>query len=523
MKSATPGWLGTLPYLIFALNLSLVFPITPDDPYITLRYAANLIAGHGPVYNIGERVEGYSSPMHLLVCAGLLMVSWASRVDPLILAKLSGIGCAVLTIYQTGKLAEKLRLSGPESVIAQCLLAANINFSISAVNGLETTLYACVLLWAVTAFSRECELERGSSSALLVFLALLVRPEAVLIFAALLCVRGYLRWGPARSNVSVWPWASLFGGPFVGLTLWRLLYYRAPLANTYYAKAIPLRGAIANGARYLLGPLSPKPAHLFANESPVTKALLLAALVAYWACFIFGVLRLRKNERAYPLLAVVLATVAFVLKAGGDWMQGWRFMIGPLPILSVVQCFGLRTVRSGAEARLSFARLALASGTLLVSVAVAPKHSWASVGFSLDGRRLLSETGSFGTIGRTQVAAADLIRTSFARGATLAYSEMGYAGFTNMDKSIVDVRGLTDREIARLPASLKWVTGVNDPAWDKPSSPLYQILVRRPLDGVVSFDDRPVVLERFHKRGGPVGGGEPSAFLYLPDTNGNRR
>jgi hypothetical protein len=30
---------------------------TPDDVFITLRYAANLAAGHGPVYNIGERVE----------------------------------------------------------------------------------------------------------------------------------------------------------------------------------------------------------------------------------------------------------------------------------------------------------------------------------------------------------------------------------------------------------------------------------------------------------------------------------
>jgi len=36
-------------------------PVLLDDPYITYRYAENWAAGHGPVYNIGEYVEGYSS------------------------------------------------------------------------------------------------------------------------------------------------------------------------------------------------------------------------------------------------------------------------------------------------------------------------------------------------------------------------------------------------------------------------------------------------------------------------------
>ncbi|MCB1151948.1 hypothetical protein KDK88_10375, partial [bacterium] len=31
-----------------------------DDAWISWRYARNLAAGHGPVYNVGEMVEGYS-------------------------------------------------------------------------------------------------------------------------------------------------------------------------------------------------------------------------------------------------------------------------------------------------------------------------------------------------------------------------------------------------------------------------------------------------------------------------------
>ena len=37
-----------------------------DDAFITLRYADNLLAGRGLVYNEGEYVEGYTPPLWLL-------------------------------------------------------------------------------------------------------------------------------------------------------------------------------------------------------------------------------------------------------------------------------------------------------------------------------------------------------------------------------------------------------------------------------------------------------------------------
>jgi hypothetical protein len=41
-----------------------------DDAYIVFRYADNLLAGLGPVFNAGERVEGFTSPLWLLLLAG---------------------------------------------------------------------------------------------------------------------------------------------------------------------------------------------------------------------------------------------------------------------------------------------------------------------------------------------------------------------------------------------------------------------------------------------------------------------
>jgi arabinofuranosyltransferase len=40
-----------------------------DDAMISMRYAENLANGHGLVWNIGERVEGYTNPLMVLIMA----------------------------------------------------------------------------------------------------------------------------------------------------------------------------------------------------------------------------------------------------------------------------------------------------------------------------------------------------------------------------------------------------------------------------------------------------------------------
>jgi len=79
-KKAEPGGVPS-PYLRrlflwgpFALVVVLTGGITSDDPLITLRYAANVVHGLGPVFNAGQRVEGFTSPLHLLVSIGVFLV-----------------------------------------------------------------------------------------------------------------------------------------------------------------------------------------------------------------------------------------------------------------------------------------------------------------------------------------------------------------------------------------------------------------------------------------------------------------
>jgi len=106
--------------------------------------------------------------------------------------------------------------------------------------------------------------------------------------------------------------------------------------------------------------------------------------------------------------------------------------------------------------------------------------------------------------GRKWLLCSRYIQNALPPGVVVAYSEMGYAGYNNLDKSFIDVRGLTDPEIARLPTSTKGTWGVDDEQWMYPGDPLYQILKRRQPAAIIAFShpsEMPtVVLDRYHLR-----------------------
>ena len=68
-----------------------------DDAFINFRIIANLLAGHGPVFNVGERVEAYSDPLWVFLLAGLhevlpfISLEWLS-----VLLGLVGTGVGVI-------------------------------------------------------------------------------------------------------------------------------------------------------------------------------------------------------------------------------------------------------------------------------------------------------------------------------------------------------------------------------------------------------------------------------------------
>ena len=65
------AWMLAAAGLVLVLVAHVAYRSTPwfpaDDAYISFRYADNWASGEGPVFNPGERVEGYSNFLFVLL------------------------------------------------------------------------------------------------------------------------------------------------------------------------------------------------------------------------------------------------------------------------------------------------------------------------------------------------------------------------------------------------------------------------------------------------------------------------
>ncbi|RME21481.1 MAG: hypothetical protein D6798_18055, partial [Deltaproteobacteria bacterium] len=130
-----PSWAPVLVGLLaFAVHDWTLQPWTLDDAYITFRYADNLVAGHGIVFNPGERVEGYTNFLWLL----LLAVGRSLGLAPELFSKVLGALLDVASLTMIG-FAHRLvpGLSRRTAMLAALLLGTCGVFSKWSMSGME--------------------------------------------------------------------------------------------------------------------------------------------------------------------------------------------------------------------------------------------------------------------------------------------------------------------------------------------------------------------------------------------------
>ena len=475
-----PLWLAALPYLVLLAGAYHVFSEGDVGSFVTFRYAENLLGGHGPVYNVGDPVEGFTSPLHLLLVTLLMAVGHG--VGIYFKVKLLGIALAILGLWQMRRLAQLVELSPLEATLAQLLAAVSVNYACAAVNGEETSLFICTLLGATITYVKEREGRSGYWSAALLFLVLLTRPDGAMIFLFLLCLRlndartGRMTVG--RAGV----WAATYVGLVVAFVVARWSYYGMLVPNTYMAKAVPLGTALPSGFKYLLMVLSP---------SGGPRLWMVASGAVFWGLAGVGLWRNRGRRHAAVLALAVASSIVFALKFGGGRGSGWRYMEPAAPFLAILQAWGLSAVASArvAEQRRTSLFVGVSVAVLLLFAAknrMVQGISWASAGFRTDDSAFLS-TGS-GHMGEEWTEAGDLVRAMVPPGSLVMSWDTGYIAYENPQDRFLDLRGLTDRDVAALPKSYKSSLGVMDSRWYVPGDPLYAIWTRRRPDYVVVYD-----------------------------------
>ena len=487
---------GIVPYLIFLIHVYSVFALTEDDCYITLRYGANLAAGHGAVYNIGDRVEGFTSFLHMLVDALICRIFGPS--DPLFAVKIASVLFGLLTLAATYRLARAARLTHTGAVVAQTVIAASFSFAASSVNGLETTLYTFFLAVALTSLLREVDPDAASerfTSGFLLFIATLARPDAMVLFGFLLVARLISsRHGLPSMGRSLVKWALAYLIPFAGFVLARVAYFGTPLPNTYYAKSNPLLPSIKQGLIYLLGKfpldrwfdLKTGVVSAFHNAGPIQVITFTLYALTFWLVTISGLREMRRQRHvAFILATVIIGQIAFILRSGGDWMASWRFVVAILPVIAIAQTANLRNLVEGqSEPTPRFAKLACpVYAVALVSIGFFLHHpSWGSIGFTTRGYTMMG-TSRWGPLWRQL---GDYIDQRMPHGCVVATTEVGYPGYVNRDKTIIDMAGLVDKTISHLKVPHNFA-GVNPERWCVPGDPIYNYLEQRRPDYILTF------------------------------------
>jgi hypothetical protein len=357
LQRAWPALLATAVFLPHAL----AFDFLTDDGYISFRYAWNL-AEHGElVFNLGERVEGYTNFLWtVLLAAGIKL-----GVSPAISSRFLGVMFAVGSLAVVGRLSRRLdgERSSPWHAVAPLGLAATGAFACWATGGLETQMFTFLALLGWERLLAEVDRGRGVSSAFYFALAAMTRPEGLLLFG----LAGLFRLGLALVRDRRLPvrrhelaWAGLFVLVFAPYFLWRWRYYGWAFPNTFYVKSSGGAGTTALGLQYL---------RRFAEDHGAFFLIPLALL---------GWPR-RGDSRRQALFAlsalVVVAFALYVVKVGGDFMGLYRFVLPVLPLGALCVQEALRTLAARLRPVvpwpvLGLAGLAIAGGYGLASYKV---------------------------------------------------------------------------------------------------------------------------------------------------------
>jgi arabinofuranosyltransferase len=295
------------------------------DGYIYLHVVQNILAGHGPVFNSGQRVEAFTSPLWTALLALVALATpfplTGIAVDLGIVLTVAGLALAVVSSVQL------VRRASPDGFLVP--LGALVFVSVPAVwslatLGLETGLtffWLGASLAVLVRWAGDARTEVHWWSLIILGLGPLVRPELgidSLVFVGMLLVVD--RSGRTRpGQVRVLAWSAAI--PLI-YQVFRMGYYGLVVANTAVAKEASIP-RVDRGLRYFMD---------FAG----TYWMVIPAVCLAIGAFPPLASALRRTDRGSRNLAVLFGlpaagalNAAYIVLMGGDYVHG-RLLVAPL-------------------------------------------------------------------------------------------------------------------------------------------------------------------------------------------------
>lgn len=399
VKRHLPLALLILATIITRIALWAAIPNPCEDAWITFRYAANLVAGNGLVYNVGERVMGFTSPLWTLwIAAGMSL-----HADVVTWVRATSLVCDLVTL--TLGVALFAEAAGSASAWAfGAFFALWPLFAASSVSGMECSAFLAsivVCAWGM----------RGRAAELLLATVALMRPEGIAVAMVL-------------SLGATWRARAIAAGIFAAgvAALWA--YYGSPIPQSLIAKATVYGTPGIMGGRQWWEWMLPFAFRRFPTTSEGAQFISASLVIA--AGFAAGLPALWRAHRSRVTLAAAGCLLVWLGYSAVGVAFFWWYMVIPAVGVSMVVVMGFPRIARGPW--LPVAALAFLVGT------------WNMAGPFYAGRARV-EASQFGPLAR--------YLGEYARpGESIMLEPIGVVGYLSALR-VIDEVGLVSPEVAR--------------------------------------------------------------------------
>jgi arabinofuranosyltransferase len=296
-----------------------------DDGFITMRVIENLVAGYGPNFNVGERVQVYTHPLWMFWLGGeyyLLRHLPIVNFIPLPLYYLIVFTSLLLSISTIVLYSWKVASDWRPAVFGILVLSFSRSFVHYSTSGLENPLFYLILM--IFLYFALIARQRAYLLSLLVSLAVLTRQDNLLLFIPFLFYLLITSNSKKRTAFEILAGLS----PVVFWEIFSIFYYGFPFPNTAYAK---LNTGLDRFVLLKAGLVYFQDLWLHDRITFVTIAS--ALVVALFS----------KQRSHHALAAGIALYLGYILWIGGDFMSG-RFFSAPL-VLSVCLLTSFEKIR----------------------------------------------------------------------------------------------------------------------------------------------------------------------------------
>ncbi|MCC6621622.1 MAG: hypothetical protein IT385_10235 [Deltaproteobacteria bacterium] len=412
-----------------------------DDAYISFRYAHNLVQGDGLVFNMGDKLEGFTNFLWTLMMVPFEVLGWDLLQVCEVIGTALVAGLIVYATRVTGLLVAADGGSMPIRMGAWLWTGVWLGTSTSlghwATSGMEQALamfLPIVSVWLLWKAPLEDNTKGSFWSGVFMGLGCMTRPEIHLMgFLVGLPLVGRFVWRLVKRQPierAIYAW---FAGLFVIVVpfhLFRYLYFGTLVPNTFYVKTGDSSLVMLEGLKKLR--------EMFSDNA--VGVLLVLTPLAF--------IRRERLIEKLVALAIAVSFMAYIVKVGVDEMSWHRLYLPALPFLVMLAMVGVSNL---CRVLADWLPLRNPRARTLVAFAIgwAAVGTWAALDFGRTYRVMGGFNGRGDLTGNHHPDMGKFVTRHDRPGALVAFQDMGSTPYHAPDIEFLDFIGLVDGTVAR--------------------------------------------------------------------------